>query len=95
MRQDRDDRSIVLDLAAVLSLAAPALGVVAGGGLDPGSPGDVIAVTAGLWVAAACRAAAVIIARSRRDPARAPVRSRSAPRRRFLPGAAATSPGLR
>lgn len=94
MRQDHAARSTVLNLAAVLSLGAPALGVLAGGGLDPGSPGDVIAVSAGLWIAAACRAASALFGQARREEASAPVPSTPEPRR-LLPGAVAASPGLR
>lgn len=95
MRQDHAGCSTVLNLAAMIALAAPPLGVLAAGGLDPGSSRDVIAVSAGVWVAAACRAAAALFGQSRQETASPPVRSSTpARRRRLRPVAVAPSPGL-
>lgn len=96
MRQDHAGYSTVLNLAAVIALAAPPLGVLAAGGLDPGSSWDAIALFAGVWLAAQCRAAAALFGQSRQDQASLPVRaSGHARRRRLRPVAVAASPGLR
>ncbi len=68
MRDDHFARSNVLNLAAMLSVAAPVALVFTGAGLHMGISGHAITLSAGVWSAIVCRVAATAYAPSHRAP---------------------------